>query len=121
MAKLTIEGQGTVDVADETRLVQAIADNGTDILYRCGGHAKCTTCRVEFVAGEPDTMTVAERDKLTEQENLGVFRLSCQITCSHDMTVKPLMTLASTGMDDQGPPPAAEITPEPEWVTLGDA
>jgi len=26
--------------------------------------ARCTTCRVEFLDGEPDRMTVAERDVL---------------------------------------------------------
>lgn len=116
MAKLTIEDKGTFDVADDKRLVLAIEESGVDILHRCGGNARCTTCRVEFIAGEPTRMTVAERDKLQEQDNLGAFRLSCQILCEHDMTVKPLMTISSTGMDDAGPTPADDITPDPEWT-----
>lgn len=116
MPKLTIVDGQTVDVADGTRLVLAIEDNGTPILHRCGGNARCTTCRVEFTAGEPDKMTKAEREKLEEQGNLGVFRLSCQISCDHDMTVKPLMTLDNTDLDDAGGRPADTITPEPEWV-----
>ena len=47
------------------RLVRAIEGNGVDILHRGGGNARCTTCRVQFFAGEPDRMTVAEYDRLT--------------------------------------------------------
>lgn len=118
MAKITVDGKGTFDVADDKRLVLAIEENGTDILHRCGGYAKCTTCRVEFVEGEPERMTVAERDKLQDQGNLGAFRLSCQILCDQDMTVKPLMTLSNTELDDPGGAPEAQITPEPEWTDV---
>lgn len=116
--KLKIEGKGSVEVAAKTRLVKAIMQQGVDILHRCGGNARCTTCRVEFVAGEPDQMTKAERDKLIERELLGKARLSCQILCSHDMEVRPLMRLADNpSMTDAGPDPEVQITPEPVWVT----
>ena len=116
MPRIEVEGRGAFDVPADTRLVRAIEDNGVDILHRCGGFAKCTTCRVEFIAGEPGRMTVAERDKLAEKELLGQVRLSCQILCDHDMTVRPLMTLSSSGLPDPGSAPQAEITPTPEWV-----
>ena len=118
MAKLTIQDKGTFDVTDGKRLVLAIEENGTDIMHRCGGNGKCTSCRVEFIVGEPVRMTVAERDKLQEQGNLGAFRLSCQILCEHDMTVKPLMTVSGMGMDDAGPSPADHIAPDPEWTDV---
>jgi ferredoxin len=52
MPKLTVEGFATVDVAPGTRLVNAIEQQaGVDILHACGGNARCTTCRVEFVSG----------------------------------------------------------------------
>lgn len=117
MPKLTITDAGEFDVEDGKRLVLAIEENGVDILHRCGGNAKCTTCRVEFQAGEPDKMTQAEHDKLAEQDNLGKFRLSCQILCEGDMSVTPLMTLTNMEMDDPGGTPEAHITPEPEWGT----
>ena len=54
MPKLTVEGYGTVEVADGKRLVLAIEqDAKVDILHACGGNARCTTCRVEFIDGEP--------------------------------------------------------------------
>lgn len=117
MPKIQVEGFGTYEVANGTRLVRAIESNGVDILHRCGGYARCTTCRVTFVAGEPTTMTVAERDKLQERGLAGQFRLSCQIACDHDMHLKPELLLSTSGLPDPGPEPEATITPEPEWTT----
>jgi ferredoxin len=58
---LTVEGYGSVSVPEGKRLVLAIEqDAGVDILHACGGNARCTTCRVEFVDGEPAQHTVAE-------------------------------------------------------------
>ncbi len=117
MPKLTVDGTAT-EVAEGRRLVLAIESTGVAIGHRCGGKARCTTCRVEFEAGEPDTMTLAERDKLREKGLLGRARLSCQIRCTHDMSVHPLMTLASEGWSDTGPAPAPTIEPEPRYVRL---
>ena len=88
MPKLTVEGFNTVDVDPGKRLVLAIEqDAGVDILHACGGNARCTTCRVEFVSGEPSCMTTAEKTRLEERDLTGV-RLSCQLTCDSDMTVR---------------------------------
>jgi ferredoxin len=111
MAKLTIDGVGTVEVEKGTRLVLALEDNGGDPLHRCGGYARCTTCRVEFVEGEPETMRAAEKAKLESQGNLGKFRLSCQCTVEHDMHVKVLMPFAESGLDDPGSRPEDHVTP----------
>ena len=65
MPKLTVEGYRTVEVASGKRLVRAIEEDArVDILHACGGNARCTTCRIEFIAGEPDRMTEAERSVL---------------------------------------------------------
>jgi ferredoxin len=117
MSKITVEGKGEFEAASDARLVNAIEQHGVDILHRCGGNARCTTCRVEFVSGEPECMTQAEKDKLTEKELLGQARLSCQILCDHDMAVRVLMTVTSTGLPDPGGQPEAHITPEPIWTT----
>ena len=88
MPKLTVEGFDTVDVEAGKRLVLAIEqDAGVDILHACGGNARCTTCRVEFISGEPTKMTERRRRRRTAQERgLQGVRLSCQIVCDHDMT-----------------------------------
>ena len=122
MPKLTVEGFATVDVEDGKRLVLAIEqDAGVDILHACGGNARCTTCRVEFISGEPARMTKAEQMKLQEKKQLessdlkGV-RLSCQIVCDHDMEVRALRRLAGSGRPDPGKTPEPTIQPPPEWI-----
>ena len=112
MPKLTVEGFPTVDIEPGKRLVLAIKeDSGVDILHACGGNARCTTCRVEFLAGEPLSMTPAEKTKL-EERNLSGVRLSCQITCDQDMTVRAISRLAGSGRPDPGKPPEPTIQPQ---------
>src|SRR4051794_19454791 len=94
MPILTVEGFAPVEVEAGKRLVNAIEqDAGVDILHACGGNARCTTCRVEFLSGEPERTTMAERTKLAEKGLSGI-RLSCQITCDHDMAVRAISRLA---------------------------
>lgn len=116
MPKLTVEGVGEFDVPEGKRLVLALEqDAGIDQLHACGGNARCTTCRVEFIAGEPSRMTVAERDVLSARGLTGI-RLSCQIACDHDMTVRAISRLAGSGRKDAGHEPAANIEPPPVWI-----
>ena len=117
MPKLTVEGLGDFQVPDGKRLVLALEDEaGVDQLHACGGNARCTTCRVEFIAGEPDRMTAAEKQVLAARGLSGV-RLSCQIPCDHDMAVRIISRLAGSGRKDAGNRPADEIQPQPvQWV-----
>jgi ferredoxin len=115
--KLEVEGVGTFDVEEGKRLILAIEeDAGVDILHRCGSYARCTTCRIEYLEGEPERMTKAELDVLQSRDLLGEVRLSCQALCDHDMSVRVLMTVSSTGLDGPGGQPEPNITPDPEWV-----
>lgn len=111
MPRIEVEGYGNYEVEAGKRLVLALEDAGVDVLHRCGGKAKCTTCRVEFNDGEPDTMTRAEWDVLQSKGFAGQGRLSCQITCDRDMTLRPLRTVSSSGLD-AGPRPADNVEPE---------
>ncbi len=116
MPQLTVEGVGTFTVPNGKRLVLALVDEaGIDQLHACGGNARCTTCRVEFIAGEPEMMTEAEKQVLAAKGLKGV-RLSCQIVCDHDMTVRCISRLAGSGRANAGPRPADTITPPPVWV-----
>jgi ferredoxin len=116
MPTLTLEDAGEYQVPQGKRLVLALVEEaGVDQLHACGGNARCTTCRVEFVAGEPSRMTVAEHDVLAAR-GLSNLRLSCQITCDHDMTVRIISRLAGSGRKDAGHEPANEITPPPVWI-----
>lgn len=119
MSKLTVEGVGTFDVPAEKRLVNALLDEAKiDQLHACGGFARCTTCRVQFVSGEPAKMTQAEKDVLSARGLLDQngLRLSCQILCDHDMAVRAISRLAGSGRADAGKRPEDQITPPPVWV-----
>lgn len=115
---ITVQVEGFPDITARSgeRLVLALERGGVDILHRCGGVARCTTCRVSFQEGEPDAMTLAEYDKLTEKELLGQARLSCQIECAPGMRLTALQTAASTSLEP-GKAPAEAIEPDPQWTT----
>jgi ferredoxin len=118
MPKLAVDGVGTFEVPTGKRLVLALEqDASIDQLHACGGNARCTTCRVEFLEGEPPRMTIAERDVLKARGLAGV-RLSCQILCDHDMAVRAISRLAGSGRKDAGAQPAPDITPPPVWIEL---
>ena len=120
MPKLTVEGSGTFEVPQGKRLVNALVDEAkVDQLHACGGNARCTTCRVEFVGGEPQKMTQAEKDVAAARglSAMPGVRLSCQIACENDMTVRAISRLAGSGRADAGKRPADDITPPPVWTT----
>ena len=115
MPKLTVEDVGTFEVAHNKRLVLALEqDAGIDQLHACGGRTRCTTCRVEFIAGEPEQRTKAEIAAL-ERRGLTGVRLSCQILVDRDMTVRAISRLAGSGRPDPGPTPQPFIEPPPEY------
>ena len=116
MAKLTVEGFGTVEVPNDRRLVLAIEEDAkVDIMHACGGNARCTTCRIEVIDGEPTRMTAAEKATL-EARGLSGVRLSCQMLCEQDMTVRAISRLEGSGRPDVGGTPSTEISPPAEWV-----
>jgi ferredoxin len=120
MPKLTVEGTGTFEVAQGKRLVNALTDDAKiDQLHACGGNARCTTCRVQFIEGEPANMTQAEKE-LIEVRGLAAhpgLRLSCQILCDHDMSVRAISRLAGSGRKDAGGQPTSDIQPPPVWTS----
>ena|SRR5689334_18851445 len=120
MPKLTVDGVGDVQVPQGKRLVLALEDDAKiDQLHACGGLARCTTCRVQFVQGEPSQMTEAEKSVLTLRGliNEAGLRLSCQILCDHDMTVRAISRLAGSGRPNAGNRPTDQIEPPPVWTT----
>jgi ferredoxin len=120
MPKLNVENVGEFEVPAGKRLVLALEDEAkVDQLHACGGNARCTTCRVEFLAGEPAQMTEAEKNLLAARSLQGI-RLSCQIVCDHDMSVRAISTVKSSGRPNAGTRPADSIQPEPvKWVEKG--
>ena len=90
------------------KLVLAIEDAGIDILHRCGGNARCTTCRVEVLEGDPGEMQDLERNRLAVEAELAPnVRLSCQIRVDSDLKVRVINQASVRGMD-AGPRPVDE-------------
>ena len=104
----TANGSQIFEAPAGKKLVLAIEDAGIDILHRCGGNARCTTCRVEVIAGDPGEMRELERNRLAMELDLPAnVRLSCQIRLNDDLKVKVINQVSIRGMD-AGPRPFDE-------------
>jgi len=104
----TATGTQTIDAPHGKKLVLVLEDAGIDILHRCGGNARCTTCRVEILEGDPGEMGELERNRLAmEAELADNVRLSCQIRVNSDLKVRVINQVSVRGMD-AGPRPFDE-------------
>ena len=103
MHKITAEtanGQVAFEVEEGKKLVLGLEDNGVDILHRCGGNARCTTCRVEVLSGDPGEIGDAEKQILATKTDLGDHtRLSCQVRVMDDLHVKVIRQASVEGID----------------------
>ena len=96
----TANGQVAFEAEEGRKLVLAIEDNGVDILHRCGGNARCTTCRVEVIAGDPGEIGEPEKLILATKTDLGDHtRLSCQVRIIDDLHVKVMNQASVKGID----------------------
>ena len=108
MPKITADtAQGIVafEAEEGKKLVLALEDNGVDILHRCGGNARCTTCRVEVISGDPGEIGDAERTILATKTDLNDHtRLSCQVRLIDDLHVKVVRQASVEGIEAGGRP-----------------
>jgi len=104
----TANGLVETEAPAEKKLVLVLEDAGIDILHRCGGNARCTTCRVELLEGDPGEMGELERNRLAMEAELGPnVRLSCQIRVNSDLKVRVINQASVRGMEP-GPRPFDE-------------
>jgi len=103
MPKITAEaaqGMLAFEVEKDRKLVLCLEDNGIDILHRCGGNAKCTTCRVEVLSGDPGEIGEPEKIILATKTDLGDHtRLSCQVRVIDDLHVRVIRQASVEGID----------------------
>ena len=88
MPRITVDGEKTFEAPENQKLVLAIEDAGIDILHRCGGNARCTTCRVEVLSGDVPPISEAEIEALEDPDLIEKYRLSCQIRVHSDLSVR---------------------------------
>jgi ferredoxin len=104
---VSVVGEETVEVSEGRRLVLGLEDAGIDILHRCGGNARCATCRVEILEGEPTPVTPWEETRLSlVSGRQPTTRLACQIQVKNPLTVSIVNRLSGhPELGDAGPRP----------------
>ncbi|MEO7673085.1 MAG: 2Fe-2S iron-sulfur cluster-binding protein [Pyrinomonadaceae bacterium] len=96
----TATGQVAFDCDKDRKLVLCIEDNGIDILHRCGGNARCTTCRIEIIEGDPGPIGDAEREVMaTKPDMTDHMRLSCQIRPIDNLHIKVINQASVAGIE----------------------
>ncbi|MBE7515713.1 MAG: (2Fe-2S)-binding protein [Chloracidobacterium sp.] len=82
------------------KLVLAIEDEGIDILHRCGGNARCTTCRVEILSENIGERTDVEKAILATKPDISErIRLSCQLRLNEDLHIRVVNQASIAGID----------------------
>ena len=86
MPTVTVDGEKSFEVEAGKKLVLAIEDAGLDIMHRCGGNARCTTCRVVVLAGDVPPMEPLEQERLAPKPTSSripgcLARFACRTTC----------------------------------------
>ncbi len=103
MPRITAEtASGTLafEAQQGRKLVLELEDNGIDILHRCGGNARCTTCRVDVLAGDPGEIGEAEKTILATKTDLNErTRLSCQMRVIDDLHVQVIRQASVEGIE----------------------
>jgi adenylate cyclase len=90
---LTYPDGRKVRVPAGTSVLEASRMAGIPHAAICGGHGRCSTCRVR-VAGDPDAIPVAETDEQRVLQAIGApanVRLACQLRPSGDLQVTPIL------------------------------
>ena len=96
----TATGTVSIDATAGRKLVLELEDNGVDILHRCGGNARCTTCAIEILDGDAGEIGEAEESVLTAKGLAGGnTRLSCQIRCENDLSFNVLKQASTAGIE----------------------
>jgi ferredoxin len=105
MPTVTVDGEKSFEVEPGKKLVLAIEDAGIDIMHRCGGNARCTTCRVEVLGGDVAAPEELEQNRLAREGEIAPnIRLSCQIHVNSDLWVAVINRASVQGVDP-GPRP----------------
>lgn len=88
MPKVSVpQRQMSFEVESGINLMNALINAGLPVASSCQGDAVCSMCRVK-IEGETNPPDKIEHDCLVRNKALPDERLSCQITVTHDLTVR---------------------------------
>ena len=87
----------TAEVLQGTRLVEAAARAGISLDLPCGGEGTCGKCRVRVLRGDSEP-TPRQRERLSEEELRGGYRLACQMLVEGPLEIEvPETSLLAAG------------------------
>src|SRR3569832_2373 len=98
MAKVTYFQEGvTAEASSGQTLLQVSIDRRIPHLQQCGGHARCTTCRVQVLDGLANLSPPnSVEQRVATQRGWDAFtRLACQSRVQGDVVVRRLLSSAS--------------------------
>ncbi len=93
VARISYQNEAVVEVDSETPILQASPQNGIPHPHVCGGHARCSTCRVLILDGLENCRPRNEKEqKMALRRNFGPnVRLACQTTLGGDVVLRRLV------------------------------
>ncbi|HBV00225.1 adenylate/guanylate cyclase domain-containing protein [Thalassospira lucentensis] len=102
---LNLPNGRTVRVPPGATALEALRDAGVPMASVCGGHGRCTTCRLHCGSGldqlaEPGQVEAAALKSIQAPHGM---RLACQIKPQNDLAVVPLMAPNASARDGRRP------------------
>ena len=85
---IQFDNQKVLPISAEMTVLQLALANDVEVTHICGGHARCSTCRVVVLEGEVPARNEAEAklaDKLGFSDHV---RLSCQLPAAQSMRLR---------------------------------
>ncbi len=94
MFNIQFERLGPIQVDEQGKtLLEISLDKGVPHYHACGGHARCSTCRVLVLSGEKNLSPPTDAEcEMAERKGFGPsVRLACQTRVSGPITVRRLV------------------------------
>ncbi|MFQ5844237.1 MAG: adenylate/guanylate cyclase domain-containing protein [Planctomycetota bacterium] len=104
-----------VPVAKDQTLLDALLAAGVAVAHACGGHARCSTCRLQLLTGA-ESCTPRSPDERTMARRLGFddsIRLACQTRITGDVAARRLI------LDDEDESLATQLMKENRGEAIG--
>lgn len=102
---LSLPDGRTVRVPPGATVLEALRESNVAMASVCGGHGRCTTCRIHCGTGL-DELTPPGRVEKSALLSINAphgWRLACQVRPQHDLAIAPLLPPNATARDGRRP------------------